>query len=142
MATIKQLPSGNWRVQFYTDNPDGTRTRKSVTAPTRWQAEQKAAEYTGTMQSMTVAEAVDGYISLKKNVLSPSTLYGYDVIRRNRLQCLMNIEITKLNSVAVQRAINEDAKHIGRKSIAEAFHLIIAALRMYGVQTEFNVTLS
>ena len=26
MATIQQLPSGNWRALFYIENPDGTRT--------------------------------------------------------------------------------------------------------------------
>lgn len=66
MSTIQKLPSGSWRVQFYVDNPDGTRTRKSVTAPTRWEAEKKASEFSGTMQCMTVAEALDGYIALKK----------------------------------------------------------------------------
>ena len=141
MATIQQLPSGNWRVQFYVDEPDGTRKRMSLTAPTRWQAEKMAAEYIEKREKMTVKEALDGYIQMKQYVLSPSTLYGYDVIKRNRLQGLMNIEITKLTSVAVQRAINEDAKSSSRKSIAEALHLVIAALRMYGVQTEFNVTL-
>lgn len=141
MATIQQLPSGNWRVQFYVENPDGTRSRKSVTAPTRWEAEKMAAEYTGTMQQMTVAQALDGYITLKKNVLSPSTLYGYGVIRRNRLQSIMNVEIHKLNSVALQCAINEDALRMGRKSISEAKNLLMTALKMYGVCTEFNVTL-
>lgn len=141
MATIQQLPSGNWRVQFYIENPDGTRSRKSVTAPTRWEAEKMAAEYTGTMQQMTVAQALDGYIALKKNVLSPSTLYGYGVIRRNRLQSIMNVEIHKLNSVALQCAINEDAQRVGRKSINEAKNLLMSALKLYGVRTEFNVTL-
>ena len=141
MATIQQLPSGNWRVQFYIENPDDTRSRKSVTAPTRWEAEKMAAEYTGTMQQMTVAQALDGYIALKKNVLSPSTLYGYGVIRRNRLQSIMNVEIHKLNSVALQCAINEDAQRVGRKSINEAKNLLMSALKLYGVRTEFNVTL-
>lgn len=141
MATIQQLPSGNWRVQFYVENPDGTRSRKSVTAPTRWEAEKMAAEYTGTMQQMTVAQALDGYIALKKHVLSPSTIYGYGVIRRNRLQSIMNVEIHKLNSVALQCAINEDALRMGWKSINEAKNLLMTALKMYGVRTEFHVTL-
>ena len=100
-----------------------------------------AAEYTGTAEHMTVGEAVDGYIALKRNVLSPSTIYGYEVIRRNRLQSIMNITIDKLNSVALQRAINEDAMRMGRKSIAEAKKLIMSALKLYGVRTEFHVTL-
>ena len=141
MATIQQLPSGNWRILFYVDGPDGKRIRKSLTAPTRWQAEQLAAEYSGTAEHMTVGEAVDGYIALKKNVLSPSTIYGYEVIRRNRLQSIMNIAIDKLNSVVLQRAINEDAAHMSRKSINEAKNLVMSALKMYGVRTEFHVTL-
>lgn len=106
MATIQQLPSGNWRALFYIENPDGTRTRKSLTAPTRWEAERLAAEYSGSVEHLTVAKALDGYLTLKKNVLSPSTLYGYQVIRRNRLQSIMDVEIHKLNSVMLQKAIN------------------------------------
>jgi len=63
----------------FTGNPkgfnlDGTRIRKSLTAPTRWEAEKMAEEYIACPNRMTVAEAVDGYIALKKNVLSPSTI--------------------------------------------------------------------
>ena len=141
MATIQQLPSGNWRVQWYTNAPDGTRIRKSATAPTRWEAEKLAAEHSDNIEHLTVAQALDGYIAIKKNVLSPSTIYGYQVIRRNRLQSIMDVDIHKLNSVMLQSAINEDAVHIGRKSISEAKNLIMTALKLYGVRTEFNVTL-
>lgn len=141
MATIQQLPSGNWRALFYIENPDGTRTRKSLTAPTRWEAERLAAEYSGSVEHLTVAKALDGYLALKKNVLSPSTLYGYQVIRRNRLQSIMDVDIHKLNSVMLQKAINEDAQRMGRKSISEAKNLLMTALKLYGVRTEFNVTL-
>ncbi len=141
MATIQQLPSGNWRVQWYTNAPDGTRIRKSATAPTRWEAEKLAAEHSDNIEHLTVAQALDGYIAIKRNVLSPSTLYGYQVIRRNRLQSIMGIEIHKLNSVMLQKAINEDAMRMCRKSISEAKNLIMTALKLYGVRTEFNVTL-
>ena len=125
MATIQQLPSGNWRVQWYADAPDGTRIRKSATAPTRWEAEKMAAEHSDNIEHLTVAQALDGYIAIKKNVLSPSTLYGYQVIRRNRLQSIMDVDIHKLNSVMLQKAINEDAARMGRKSISEAKNLIM-----------------
>lgn len=141
MATLQQLPSGNWRILFYVDNLDGTRIRKSLTAPTRWEAEKMAEEYIACPNRMTVAEAVDGYIALKKNVLSPSTIYGYGVIRRNRLQSIMNIEIHKLNSIAMQRAINEDALTVSRKSINEAKNLVVSAMKLYGVKVDLNVTL-
>ena len=145
MATSQKLPSGNWRAQFFIVDKDGTRKRKSVTAPTRWQAEKLAAEYAENamkvMNIFTVAQALRGYIDLKRNVLSPATICGYEVIERNRLQSIMNIDIHKLTSLDMQKAINEDALTVGRKTIAEAKNLIVTALKLYGVRLELNVTL-
>ena len=146
MANAKQMPSGNWRVQVYLGiNKEGKKEKKSITAPTRWQAEMLAAEFLQNMQlaknRFTVAQAVRDYIDSKKNVLSPSTVYGYEVILNSRLQSIMDIDINELDSFKLQRAINQDALTRSRKSIAEAKKLIIAALKMYGVRTEFNVTL-
>ena len=146
MANAKQMPSGNWRVQVYLGiNKEGKKEKKSITAPTRWQAEMLAAEFLQNMQlaknRFTVAQAVRDYIDSKKNVLSPSTVYGYEVILSSRLQSIMDIDINDLDSFKLQRAINQDALTRSRKSIAEAKKLIIAALKMYGVRTEFNVTL-
>lgn len=141
MPAFQKLPSGTWRVLVYVTNPDGSKTRKSLTAPTRWQAEKLAAEYSESSEHMTVGEAVDGYIDLKKNVLSPSTLYGYGIIRRRRLQSIMDIDIKKLNSVMMQRAVNEDAAHIGRKSISDAVHLVVSAMALFGVKVDLKITL-
>ena len=141
MPAFQKLPSGNWRVLFYITNPDGSRTRKSLTAKTRWEAEKLAAEYTRTTERLTVGEAVDEYITLKQNVLSPSTLYGYGIIRRRRLQSIMDIDIGKLNSVMMQRAINEDAARMGRKSISEAVHLVVSAITLFGVKPDLKITL-
>ena len=45
MANAKQMPSGNWRVQvFLGTNAEGKKMKKSITAPTRWQAEMPTAE--------------------------------------------------------------------------------------------------
>ena len=110
MATTKQLPSGNWRAQFYVLGKDGKRYRRSVTAPTRWEAERLAAEYAEKEQDeltrFTVSQAVRGYIDLKRNVLSPSTLRGYENILKRRLQSIMNTDIHELTSFDLQRAIN------------------------------------
>lgn len=146
MARAKQLKSGNWNVQILVGiDENGKRIRKSFTAPTRWEAERKADEYieNGKKEEnkLTVAEALDGYISNKKNVLAPSTIRGYGIIRRNRLQSLMNLDIREVNSLNMQMAINEDSKTVGWKSINEAKNLIITALKMYGVRLDLNVTL-
>ena len=146
MANAKQMPSGNWRVQvFLGTNAAGKKMKKSITAPTRWQAEMLAAEFLETVQTarskFTVAQAVRGYIDSKKNVLSPSTVYCYEIILKNRLQMLMPLDIHEVDSFVMQRAINEEAATKTRKTIAEAKNLIGAALKMYGVNPQWNVTL-
>jgi integrase len=146
MANAKQMPSGNWRVQvFLGTDENGKKMKKSITAPTRWEAEKLAAEFVQNMQTarsrFTVAQAVRGYIDSKKNVLSPSTVFGYENILKSRLQNIMSIDINELDSFMLQRAINEDAMCYSRKSIAEAKNLIFAALKMYGVRPDFIITL-
>lgn len=114
-------------------------------SPTRWEAERAAAEYAEKAAEeasrFTVAQALQGYIDLKSNVLSPSTLRGYRNIQKHRLQSIINIDIHELTSFQLQKAINEDAVTVGRKSITEAKNLLITALKLYGVHLDLNVTL-
>ena len=146
MAKAKKLPSGNWRVQvFIGKDANGKNIMKSFCAPTRKEAEKLAAEFELTskknLKRFTVGQAIDGYMDLKRNVLSPSTIHGYGIIRRNRLQSLMTMDIHEVDSFAMQKAINEDAAKLSSKSINEAKNLIVTALKLYGVKLELNVTL-
>ena len=114
-----------------------------------WQAEKEAWDYcnNGYLKEkknedvITVGEAIDNYMLLKSNVLSPSTLRGYRVIRRTRLQSLMDVDVHKVNSFELQKAINEDAARIGHKSLIAAKSLVSAALKLYEINTDWNVTL-
>ena len=142
----KKLPSGNWRVRAFCGyDKNGKQIIKSFTADTRWKAEKMADDYINDNKRnrdiLTVGEAVSGYISIKENVLSPSTIKGYMTIRRTRLQCLMNIDVNELNSFKMQQAINTDAVRYESKSINEAKNLVLTALKMYGVKPDINVTL-
>lgn len=146
MANAKKLPSGKWRARVYCGRDEnGKQIMKSFTADTRWQAEKSADEYLKNgkkdEEKLTIGEAIDGYISLKANVLSPATLRGYQIIRRTRLQGLMALDVHELNSLNMQRAINLDAARLTRKSISEAKNLMLTALKMYGVKPDIDVTL-
>jgi hypothetical protein len=88
MATAKKLPSGSWRVQVYSHKDNGKKVYESFTAPTKAEAEMKAAKY--AMQKklrarydLTVKDALEGYINAKEGVLSPGTIRGYDRMRNN-----------------------------------------------------------
>ncbi len=146
MANAKKLPSGNWRVRvFCGKDENGKQIMKSFTADTRWKAEKMADDFLKngkqTENKITVGEAIDSYIRLKENVLAPSTIRGYNIIRRNRLQSLMSVDIHEINNLNMQLAINEDSKTVSYKSIKEAKALVCTALKLHGVKLDLNVTL-
>ena len=145
MLEAHQLKSRSWNAQVFVGlDENGKRIRESFTAPTKWEAEKLAAEYivNGMKRKagLTVADAVDGYIAAKKNVLAPSTIRGYGILRRNRLQSIMKLDVRAVNSYTMQQAINEDAVKVGTKTIKEGVHLICAALKLYDIAPVLNVT--
>lgn len=159
MASAKQLPSGSWRVQLYVGkDPRGKRQYLSFTAPTKKEAELEALTYqlhykevSRDATAMTLKEAVDKYISSKDGILSPSTIRGYDVIRRNRLQGLMPLRLNRLTNAMIQQAINAEAKPYkddrgkvhtpSPKYIRNIYGLLSATLREYHPSFQLNITL-
>ena len=146
MANAKQMPSGNWRVQvFLGTDKNGKKIKKSITARTRWEAEKLAAEYLDEIRTaqtrFTVAQAIRSYIDNKQNVLSPSTVFGYEGILKKRLQSIMDVDIHDLDSFTMQKAINEDALAFSPKSITEARNLVTASLKMCGIKPDFILTM-
>lgn len=143
MANAKKEKSGNWRVQIYIGKDEnGVKHKKSFTAPTKWEAEKMAEEYKQGKRDceMTVGECIDDYIEMKENVLAPSTIYGYKIIRKNRLQTLMNVPAKDIDNKAVQRAVSSDARKYSHKSLTEAVSLVKSSLKMQGITPQLNIT--
>ena len=118
MAKAKQLPSGSWRVQVYAGkDAAGKRQYLSFTAPSKKEAEYQALQWqlhykevSRDSSAMTLREAMEKYIKSKDGILSPSTIRGYDYIRRNNLLGLMDIKLNRLTPQLIQQAINEESK--------------------------------
>lgn len=118
MASAKQLPSGSWRVQVYAGKaPDGKRQYISITKPTKKEAEFEALQFqlhhkeiSRDSSNMTLDEAMGKYIASKDGILSPSTIRGYENIRRNNLQGLMDMRLNRLTPQIIQQAINKETK--------------------------------
>lgn len=132
MAKVEKLPSGNYRIRVY-DKTTGS--RKSFTAPTKAEVKLIAAEWEAGLKqrkapkNLTVREAVAEYIASKENVLSPSTVRGYEIIRRNALGELGKLRITAVTEKDVQKWINDNAKRYKPKAIRNQLGLVTAALR-------------
>lgn len=135
-----KLPSGNYRVQVLIGHDkNGKRIMKSFTAPKEWEALKMAQDYIdgnidAAKKQLTVGEAVESYIDSRKDVIAPSTLYGYKIIASNRLQGIMDIKINEVTALDIQRSINRDAQNgLGYKSIKAAIALVRGALSLHGV---------
>lgn len=132
----KKLPSGKWRVQLMLDGH-----RLNITRATRQAAEREAAlmkaEYLNGIRNAPTGgdrplrDAIEDYIEARENILSPSTIRGYQDIARNRFQAVMSRPIS---SIPWQRVVNEEAKIAGPKTIRNAFGFIRSVYRENGLE--------
>lgn len=126
MATAKKTPSGKWRCLAYIGKDEnGKRQYKSFTAASKKEAEFQATLFLTNKRyeenSMTISKAVAEYIASKENVLSPSTIEGYRNVERNRLSEIADIEIADFDTITAQKYINQMARKLSAKSVANAW---------------------
>lgn len=130
MAKAKKLPSGNYRVLYYVDGEP-----HSVTRATPKEAELAALQHqtnkkrANTPAKKTLSKAIDDYIELKSNILSPSTIYGYRQIQRNAYPLLLDLPLSKITTKAVQKQINQNSAHYSPKSVSNHYGLLSAVLK-------------
>lgn len=89
----------------------------------------------------TVRSCIDGYIASKSNVLSPGTIRGYRTIQRNAPEWFLNLNISDVSQVELQRAINEYTTNHSPKSVRNLHALMVATIKMYRPNLNFNTTL-
>lgn len=139
MANAKQLPSGTWRVQaFAGKDVNGKRQYKSFTAPTERKAnlaalewQEKYKEISSDSSNLTVEESIDAYITLKSNLLSPSTIRFIDNVKRNHLKGLKTVKLSKLTRNSIQEAINAEAEKSSPKTVKNVYGVLTAVIGQY-----------
>lgn len=135
----RKLPSGNYRVQVRYAGK-----RYSFTAKKKSEALDAADEFLKRKADITatpLGDAIDEYIKIKENVLSPATIRGYKAIRKNNLQDLMDIPVRDLTDEAVQRSVNRMAVDKAPKTVRNAFGLITATVTLFAPKTQIHITL-
>lgn len=139
-----QLPSGNWRVRVY-DSTGDKPVSKSFTADTKKKAEFLADQYivemnrrkfglsagadSKQMDNRTFGECLDKWIDNRSNVLSPSTIALYRVLRKKPLGKLERVPISKLTQDRLQSVINEYATKHSAKSVKNVEALLHTSLK-------------
>lgn len=143
-----QLPSGSYRVQIYdfTDT-NGKKHYKSFTAPTKKQAQALALEWKSSKtekrpEDLTVHEAIGKYLDVKRHVLSPSTVRGYEGLQRNYFSD--DFGLTKLDDLTnpiIQLWISDLSSRLSPKTVRNAYALLTATLDMFHPEFRLQITL-
>lgn len=136
----KKLPSGSWRVRVSSGvvyvNGHPRYKYESFTAPTKKEAEFMAAEWSMNRairpSVITVADAVQRYISVKEPYLSPATIRGYERYRTHYYDTIAGVSVRRLDAETVQVWINSLATEKAPKTVCNAFGLLSAAVEMFG----------
>lgn len=141
LPKAKKLPSGSWNVQVMVDGK-----RVSVTAPTEKEAVAQAMQVKAGMVearkqeqagAISLEDAITRYTAQRSHVLSPSTVEGYEEIRRNRFRGLMKKKIRAIGPQQLQEAINQEAGNgISAKTIRNALGLVSSVLEYFGVPVD------
>lgn len=127
----EKLPSGSYRARVAVNGIRKTfvaeTAREAIRLANEWKYLQKAP-----VQDMTVEKAIEAYIESIRDMRSPSTIAGYEKIKRNQFQSLMKIKLSKLTQAAVNIAVNEERKKgLSAKTISNAHGLLSAVLHVY-----------
>lgn len=147
MAKAKKLPSGMWRVNAYSHTDEnGKQHRVSFTAPSKAEAEMKAAQFASRKKrvrhtDLTVGEAIGKYIEAKEAVLSPSTIRGYARMHETDYGRIENKRVRSLTSEDMQLFISDLSTKKSPKSVRNAYGLLTAAIGFYWPEGQFKVTL-
>lgn len=140
MASAKKLPSGNWRVQVYAGKDEnGKRIYESFTAPTRREAERDAAVFAADKKrlakdrgpgAITLKKALEEHIEACKCAgMSPATIRGYEIIKENAFQGIINRRVDSITVRDIQQEINKRSVDHSPKTIKNEYFLLRPVLR-------------
>lgn len=132
IPTARKLPSGAWHIQLRLGGESISITEPTERACIKRAQLIKAEHLAGKrreprpVDAPTLGSLLDKYIVAKRPVLSPSTVRGYEAIRRTRFGAYMDRDPARINW---QRMVGEEAGTCSPKTLRNAWALVAAALQ-------------
>lgn len=140
MATARKLPSGSWRVRVFSHrdqsgkdiyksftcaDPSPKGKRKCEAMASAWAAEKELNRASGK----TFGAAADEYINIRRNTLSPRTIEDYERTKRIYTTGINNIRMDDITQNDIQKVIDQHAKKLSPKTVANIHCFISAVMR-------------
>lgn len=160
MPTARKLPSGSWRCQVfshyeYKQQKDGSikkiRIYESFTCDDPSKQGKKKAEAMATEFSinkdrmlrsdLTLKESMEKYVDSKRNVLSPTTIRGYETLIRNAYTDILNIKTKKISQQIIQEWVNKYSIGHTPKTVSNAHGFLSSVLSVYEPSMVLRTTL-
>ena len=139
--TIEKLPSGKWRIKQMIKGK-----YISVTVPYK-PSDKKAFDLIQAERnhivdnSMNFETAAGQYLAVKKRVLSPSTLRGYEVMQKGIPEWFNRLDIFQIGNYEMQKVISEYAIDHSPKSTSNLYGFIRAVIRLFIPEVAYSITL-
>ena len=154
MATAKKLPSGSWRVQVFShyEIVDGKKKRryqsftsKDKTRAGKREAERMAAEWLYKRQerhrSVTLLDAVNSYIDVRRGVASPSTIRAYLSYKKHHLDDIGTMDINRIDQTRLQLWVSQMSVKLSPKTVKEIVNMVKSAYHEMAGQDLPSLTL-
>lgn len=131
----KRLPSGKWHIRLQING-----RMLYITERTKKEAEGKAALMKAEARNgiaslpperIPLGQAIDRYMEDRQNTLSPETLRGYGVIRRNRFQSVIHRPIGEIRNW--QKLVDTEAGRLSAKTVRNSWGLVASVLEENGM---------
>lgn len=141
---IEKLPSGSYRIRkmykgkTYSVIFEGKPTQKEAMMAMAAEMEKIQEKQ---HQSLTFKTAAEKYIESKQNVLSPSTIRGYNGIIRLISDAFLSRNVYDITSLDVQKEINRFSKDHSPKSVSNQHGFISSVLSMFCPNLKLTTTL-
>ena len=124
----KKTPSGKWRIQLRAEGESVTEdTAAKCVAKARAIRAGFIEQKKKTGSKLSLGDAMEKYLSDNSKILSPSTKRGYDIIRRNRFQNYMDVDIKTFTDWQIM--LNDEVELCSAKTLHNAWAFVGAVLR-------------
>lgn len=134
--TIEKRANGSYRI---VEMRNGIRYRISIDhKPTKAEARDLLQDKIGGFSDKTpFKKAAEGYIQAKSNVLSPSSIRGYNTIIRCQLTDeFLNMPIERIDSPCIQVLINTLTNTYAPKTVKNVSAFVMSVLKFYGSEVK------
>ena len=140
---IEKRGSGSYRVrkmykgQMYTVNFDHKPTQKEAMLAMADELQKVQTKH----KSMDFKAAAEEYIEIKRNIISPSTIRGYDIIIRQLSKSFCEKNVHDITALDVQTEINIISKKSSPKTVRNYHGFISAVLGTFCPNLKISTTL-